>query len=239
MRIFEAWSFHKFPLAVGNKAWKHAGVGIDLSTGKIEPMHTESDLFFIGLANETIDATSAEKQLDVNLLGEIIVEFFVNDASSILATDLGKLAYFKDDNTLTLTPGGSLAGRIWAVDATRGVGIQKLASGGGNGSGGSFVKTAAVAFVSNDSIVLTDPQTGAIFDVPTTAAASTVTLPASAAEGTQLVFVADGTKNGHTVQYRDATGPVNLTTALTASKRHMVIAAYLNGKWNANAYVSP
>jgi len=93
--------------------------------------------------------------------------------------------------------------------------------------------------VSNDSVIASDPASGLIYDIPTTAAASTVTLPAAAAEGTILYFVADGTKNGHTVQYRDATGPVNLTTALTASKRHQVTAIYLNAKWTANAYVSP
>ncbi len=54
-----------------------------------------------------------------------------------------------------------------------------------------------------------------------------------------LYFVADGTKNGHTVTYRDATGTVALTTALTASKRHLVVATFLNGLWNANAYVGP
>lgn len=240
MRSFERWTFHKFPLAVGNKAWKHAAIGIDLSTGKVEPMHGESDLLYIGLANETVDATSVEKQLDVNLGMEIEVEFYVNDASAIVATDLGKLAYFKDDQTLTLTTNGAIAGRIWAVDSARGVAIQKLGSlGGGNGSGGSLVTVTAPAYVSNDSIIVADPQTEAIIDVPTTAAASTITLPASAAAGTRLTFVADGTKNGHTVQYRDATGPVNLTTALTASKRHEVICTYLNSKWYANAYVSP
>jgi hypothetical protein len=84
-----------------------------------------------------------------------------------------------------------------------------------------------------------DPRPGAIYDIPTTAGASTVTLPANALEGTEVTFVADGTKNGHTVQYRDATGPTNLTTALTLSKRHLVRCAFLNGKWVANAYVAP
>ena len=94
--------------------------------------------------------------------------------------------------------------------------------------------------MSNDSIL---PAAGviphAVYDVPTTGAASTITLPASSIEGATIQFVADGTKNAHTVTYRDATGPTALTTALLASKRHLVVATYLGGKWFANAYVSP
>jgi hypothetical protein len=239
MRSYEKWTYHQFPLAVGNKAYKHAAVGIDLSTGKIEPAHAEADLLIIGVAAETIDATSVEKQLNVNLCTEIEVEWWAS-AGGISATNLGSLCYFSDDQTVTLTPNGALAGRIWSYDSTKGVAVQKLSGGTGGGTAAPFLnETAAVAFVSNDSIVAAEPASGALIDIPTTAAASTVTLPASAAEGTLLTFVADGTKNGHTVQYRDATGPTNLTTALTASKRHQVHAVFLNGKWTANAYVSP
>jgi hypothetical protein len=79
----------------------------------------------------------------------------------------------------------------------------------------------------------------AIYDVPATSAASTVTLPVDAPDATRVTFAANGTKNAHTVQYRDSSGPTNITTALTASKRHLVIAQKLGGMWFANAYVSP
>lgn len=95
------------------------------------------------------------------------------------------------------------------------------------------------AFAAGDLVVQDYPAPGAVFDLPATAAASTVTLPAAAHEGTAIEIVADGTKNGHTVQYRDATGPVNLTTALLASKRHQVRAIFLNGVWTALAYTAP
>jgi hypothetical protein len=80
----------------------------------------------------------------------------------------------------------------------------------------------------------------AIYDVPTTAGVSTITLPAASAIGTRVSFCADGTKNGHTVQYIDATGSVALTTALLASKRHLVICVKESATiWVANAYVGP
>jgi hypothetical protein len=239
----EVWKRKQFPLAVGNKAWKGGIAAIDLSTGKIEPGHTESDLFVIGHFHETVDATSAEKLVTVDLDREVWIDWFANDGTSIAATDLGSLCYVKDDQSVTLVAtGASAAGRVWGVDATKGVAVEFLqavpatpASLDGLGA----LETTLAAFSSNNINLGASPNSFAIYDVPTTAAASTITLPATAVEGTILYFVADGTKNGHTVQYRDATGPVNLTTALTASKRHMVTAAYLNGLWNAAAYVSP
>lgn len=238
MRSFDRWETRQFPLAVGNKAFKNASVGIDLSTGKVEPAHAESDLFIIGIATETVDATSVEKLLNVDLLRPIILDYWAS-AGGITAANIGSIAYFTDDNTVSLTPNGCVAGRIWDYSATRGVGVEKLDQVLAGTGGSPLPRVDPGAFASNDLVIASSPQSGTIMDIPTTAAASTVTLPAAAAEGTVLTFVADGTKNGHTVQYRDATGPVNLTAALTASKRHLVRAVYLNTKWYADSGVSP
>jgi hypothetical protein len=244
MRSHETWQYKEFPLAVGNKAWKGGIAAIDLSTGKVEPAHAETDLFVIGIFAETKDATDAELAVNVNLQREITVEWFGNsETDALTAADVGSLCYVEDDQTVTSSPtGASVAGRVWKVDTTMGVAVEKLqavpaVSASLNGLGA--VETALAAYTSNNVDLGASPNSGAIYDVPTTAAASTITLPATAEEGSILYFHADGTKNGHTVTYRDATGPVNLTTALTASKRHLVIAAFLNGKWAANAYVSP
>ncbi len=233
------WNRKKFTLASGNIAYKNGIACLDLSTGKVEPGHAEGDLLVIGSFAEYKDASSADKEVDVDLHGEIVLRWYVN-GSSIASTDVGKLCYVADDQTVTLTPsasGAPVAGRIWAVESTRGVAVQLT---GAVGAGGPAVIGALPAQVGNDFIltaggVLPD----AVYDVGTTAAASTVTLPASSIEGVRITFVADGTKNGHTVQYRDATGSTNLTTALTASKRHLVVCQYLGGKWFANAHVSP
>lgn len=226
-------------LASGFKAWKGARIALNLSTGKVQPaaVLTTAALLVIGNAHETVDATAADKELEVNLDREFIARWWVNSGvTAIAAADVGRLAYIEDDQTVCKTPtaGAPAAGRIWAVSATRGVLVETLP----HLLFGPVVG-AAPAPVSNDIIIAANPPSGAVIDVPTTAAASTVTLPATAIEGTRLYFAADGTKNGHTVQYRDATGPTNLTTALTASKRHLAIAAFLGGKWHVNAYVSP
>jgi hypothetical protein len=239
----ESWQSHLFTLASGTKAWKNGVAAIDLGSGKVVPASTRTDLFVIGKFTETVDASAADKLVNVRLAREIWVEWLNNDAASIAATDLGALCYLKDDQSVTITPtGASIAGRVWAVDSARGVAVELLDAipdGIASLTGLVALETALSAFSSNNINVPATPVSGAMYEVPATGAASTITLPATADEGTILYFLANGTDNAHTVQYRDATGPTNITTALTASKRHMVIAAFLNGAWRANAYVSP
>jgi hypothetical protein len=230
-----------FSLKSGEVVYKGALIAFELGTAYVVEATGASDELVIGTAIEAVDATSAAKPIAVRLEREVNTVFFKN-GSSIATANQGQLCYVTDDQTVSLTPnasGACLAGRIWSVDATTGVEVELIA--GLTPGGATLAQAALPAHVSND-VILTAALAvpGSIFDIATTAANSTVTLPATGvAEGTVLTFVADGTKNGHTVQYRDATGPANLTTALTASKRHLVIATYLNGIWNANAYVSP
>lgn len=230
----EMWGLRLFTLASGKKAFKNGVCAIKLGTGTVVPGALASDLFVIGKFAETVDATAGAKPVNVDLGIGIEIEWLVNNAASIAATDLGSLCYLLDDQTAELAPnGGSVAGRIWGVDSVRGVAVQRTSA---TGIGGVLIEGTLTAFSSNNTNA---PAGGGIYDIPTTGAASTVTLSAAAIEGTVQYYVADGTKNGHTVTYRDATGPVSLTTALTASKRHLVIATFLNGLWNANPYISP
>jgi hypothetical protein len=236
----EVWNDHTFTLKSGENVFKGALIAFELGTAFVVEATGASDELVIGTAMEAVNATAAAKSIAVRLEREVNILYLAN-GSSIATANQGQLCYVTDDQTVSLTPiaaGASLAGRIWTVDSVRGVGVELIA---GLTTGGAILsQTALPAHAAND-VILTAALAvpGSIYDIATTAGASTVTLPAGVAEGTELTFVADGTKNGHTVQYRDATGPTNLTTALTASKRHMVIAVFLNGIWNANAYVSP
>lgn len=236
MSSFEKWGMKQFTLAVGKKAWKGGIAAIRLGTNTVVPGALQADLFTVGKFAETVDATSAAALVNVDLGIEILVEWLANSGTAALvANDLGAICWIQDDQTVANAPnGGSVAGRVWGVDSAKGVAVQRL--GSASTGGGLLLELALTAFSSNNTNA---PVTAGVYDIPTTAAASTVTLSASASEGTVQYFVADGTKNGHTVTYRDATGTVALTTALTASKRHLVIATFLNGLWYANAYVSP
>lgn len=162
------------------------------------------------------------------------------DADAITQAHAGRDCYIVDDQTVALTDGGgtrSRAGTIMWVDSD-GVWVQVGTSWAAKLGSGGNVAPALTAF-SGGATAPAAIQDGGIYDVPTTSANSTITLPAAAPSGTRATFVADGTKNGHTVQYIDATGTVAITTALTASKRHQVIVTKLGAVWHANAYVSP
>lgn len=229
-------SYLQYTLASGLKAWQGGAAGLTPSTGKVGPMTSATGLIFLGFFAESVDATSGDLPVNINLIDEFTIIWWVNGTSTdaVAATDVGRDCYFLDDQTVSILPTGkSLAGRIEYFDATRGVGVRKVTR-----SESLAANPSLPAQVGND-IIPTTITNDAIYDIPTTAAASTVTLPAAAADGTKAFFTADGTKNGHTVTYRDATGPTSLTTALTASKRHLVIVSKLGGKWFANAYVSP
>jgi hypothetical protein len=235
----EVFNDNTFTLASGQTVWKGALIAIKLGTGTVVEATGASDEVVIGTAMERVDASAAAKPIAVCLEREFSVLYCAN-GSSIAATDLGATVYIADDQTVSLSPsssGASVAGTVWKVDSVRGVAVELRRPSAGSGSG--LTETASGAFVSNDLVLGDNPSSGAVYDIPLTGAASTVTLPAAAREGSSIYFVADGTKNGHTVTYRDATGPASLTTALTASKRHQVQAIFLNGKWTANAYVSP
>lgn len=193
----------------------------------------------IGFFAANADASGGETNCVVNLPSEIEVEWLVNDTvSPVLAAHVGGLCFVKDDNTVTADgSGNSVAGRVWKVDATKGVAVELLQS---RQITVYPTMPAGDAFAFVAGAVEVTPESGAVYEVPTTTAASVITLnKGTLPDGSWCEFVADGTANGHTVQYADKTGPVNLTTALTASKRHHVKCVLVGGIWFANAYVSP
>lgn len=223
-------------LESGYIAYKNAQAMLNPADGTVRPMAAVPGRIPLGRFHRGADATAAAVTVTIDLGEEVEAEYFANATAgnAIASTDIGKSAWFLDDQTVAITPDGKLfAGEILEVSSTYGVLVRRVKP-----SCELAKQGATLAFVANDAVP-TDLQHEAIYDVPTTGAASTVTLPAAAQDGTVCHFVANGTKNGHTVQFRDATGPTNLTTALTASKRFFVTCAKLDGKWFANAYLSP
>lgn len=236
----EKFKLVEMTLASGTKGF-HNGRACLRSDGKVVPATSTPNIRPIGLfvtnPKEAIDATSADKTVTIDLEEEKTGEWFANATAgdAVVAADVGKFCYMLDDQTVTTTSTGrSPAGIVWRVSATYGVLVERV----------DFAVEPVLrqidlpAFVANDSIP-TDIEHDAVYVVPATGAASTVTLPAGAKDGTRAYFFADGAANGHTVQYRDATGPVNLTAALTASKRHVATAVKVGGKWAVTANVAP
>lgn len=94
-----------------------------------------------------------------------------------------------------------------------------------------------LAQTSNDFAVPTTSKHGQVIELDTTAAASTVSLPAALSDGTVLYFLANGTKNGHTLTFRDVV--TSISAATTASKRVAAVAVKASGKWAVTLTVGP
>lgn len=234
--LLDTWSTKEFTLAIGTRAYANGRAGFNKATGKVQPMTSAPGIRSIGRFTSTVDATSGDKIVGVRLDKELAMEWLENATAgdAVVAGDIDGPCFYLDDQTVTRTATGrSLAGRVMAVDARRGVLVEYI-----DQEPRWLSQPVTGAFVAND-YAPTVVENGAVYDIPTTAGVSTVTLPAAALDGTLAYFAADGTKNGHTVQYRDATGPVSLTTALVASKRHLVQVVKVAGRWIANAYVAP
>jgi hypothetical protein len=124
----ERWTFKQFPLASGKKAYKGGIAVIKQSTGKCEPASAAAGLLHIGKFAESIDASAAEKLVNVDLGLEIEVCWWTNDTTAPVTADkVGSICYLLDDQTVSIDgTSRSIAGRVWAVDATKGVAVQKL-----------------------------------------------------------------------------------------------------------------
>lgn len=224
-------------LAAGTIAYLGARLAWN-GAGKVVPATSAANLVPVGTCMRKVDASGGDKTVSVDIGRELHGEWFANDTAgnAVTASDVGNVCWMLDDDTVTITPGNrAIAGRVWKV-STKGVLVERLQS---------LVRTplpqpAPIAFVAADYVLTAAAivQDG-VYDLPATAAASTVTLPANAPDGTRVSFTADGVKNGHTIQYRDATGPTAITAALVASKRHLVVCQKQSGKWFATSSVSP
>lgn len=124
------WTHHEFTLATGSRAFQGGLAVGDMSTGKVEPAHPGVGLLALGWFDADVDATEAERPVTVNLGKEIEVRWLDNDGS-IGAANVFQACYFADDHTVTATStNNALAGRIWAVDAVRGVAVELVRRAG-------------------------------------------------------------------------------------------------------------
>lgn len=94
-----------------------------------------------------------------------------------------------------------------------------------------------LSHTANDYVVPATLKSGSVIELNTSAANSTVSLPTAYANGTVLYLMADGTKNGHTLTFRDVTTAISAAT--TASKRVAAVAIKAGGAWAITLTVGP
>lgn len=244
----ERWKYREYTLKAGTIAYIGGRAALNLTTGVVEPMTAAaSGILPIGFFAEHVDASLVAKKVTVDFRREVTADWVENATSTdaITAADIGNLAYAVDDGTVSdVSTGRTQVGRIWDVNTTTGeVLVEALEQPVLPVSAPDLlVVGATLAYTSNDcALTVAQCVSGALFDVPTTAANSNITLPDDAPDKTILYFAADGTKNGHTITYRQAGGgtPVALSAATTASRRHLAIAVKNGTKWTCNITVGP
>jgi hypothetical protein len=127
----ERWKFKEFTLASGNKCFEGGAIFLNPATGKCVSgtnVGGASTYIFLGPAAQDVDATSADKLVNVDFLSELVLTWWDNGAGAdaIASTDIGAYAYALDDHTATIVAAAhSHLGKIWAVDAIKGVLIEK------------------------------------------------------------------------------------------------------------------
>jgi hypothetical protein len=131
-RTFERWTRRSFTLTSGTVAYKGGMACLNTATGLVVPGTTSATLIWIGYFARTVDATSGALPVDVDLTTEIYVTWFDNSASATAdrctTGNVGSMCYILDDQSVTMqASGASVAGRVWAVDSTQGVAVEKKA----------------------------------------------------------------------------------------------------------------
>lgn len=94
-----------------------------------------------------------------------------------------------------------------------------------------------LAVNAGDFAIPASSKHGQVIELDTTAANSTVSLPAELPDGHVLYIMANGTKNGHTLTFRDVAATISAAT--TASKRVAAVAMKASGKWAVTLTVGP
>ncbi len=127
----EAWGWFEHPLTTAQTAEK----------GEIACLDTATGLLAVGAAGvatlrpigyfdvETLTTGDGTTKVRVRLFDEIRVHWFANDSGGtpVVAADVGSLCYIFDKVTVTgASAGNSVAGRVWAVNATYGVAFEPV-----------------------------------------------------------------------------------------------------------------
>lgn len=120
-----------FPLGAGLKAYSGARCYADTAANCVKPgVAGNANLQPIGIFAATVDNTAGTgtQLVQVDLDKEILVQWLDNATGSnavTLASNLFDDVYCLDDHTVTTSSSGnSKAGRVWDVDALKGVAVQ-------------------------------------------------------------------------------------------------------------------
>ncbi len=122
----EKWKYKQFTLKAGQTAFKGGLAVIKQADGKCYAGVSGAGYVAIGEFAEDV-TNSADVLVNVELFEEVTIKWFRNATSSddVAATDFGKVCYFFDDHSVTITSSSrSIAGLVWGIDSVKGVAVQ-------------------------------------------------------------------------------------------------------------------
>ncbi len=120
----------ELPAAASTKYYQGGVVGWDLAAnGILKKAAPLTNFRAIGTVVEDKELGAGGGTILVKLFREVKAYWFANDAGgeAVVANDLGQLCYWRDDQTVGRdddTNTLSVAGRVWRVDAVRGVLVE-------------------------------------------------------------------------------------------------------------------
>jgi hypothetical protein len=116
------------PLKTVLVAWSGGMACIDSADNTVKPgVSGNATLTRIGNFAESLDnsANTASANVLVKLDKELVAQWYDNATGAAAVVGLFTNAYILDDHTVQVTAGGnSIAGRVWAIDATKGVLVE-------------------------------------------------------------------------------------------------------------------
>ncbi len=114
--------------------YQGALVGWDTATGLLVVGQETTTFVPVGTVVEDTVIGSGGGSILVNLFHELRAIWFVNSTGDAVDTaDIGTICYVEDDQTVSDTDNSnarSVAGRVWALDTTKGVLVEPISTNG-------------------------------------------------------------------------------------------------------------
>ncbi len=123
------------PLAAGEKALRGGMACLDTAAAAVRRGQVSTTLVNAGFFQDDLDnsAGGSSVLVQVKLHREIVIQYFdtITGSNAVTASNLFADCYIEDDHTVSMNSSGrSKAGRVWEVDALKGVGVETYGSFG-------------------------------------------------------------------------------------------------------------
>lgn len=118
------------PFAANTTAWAGGRAAIDTAAAVVKPCASgNANLIPIGTFKESITSAASPPSANVTLDHEIVCRYIdsVTGAGAVTAANIFATVYMASDHEVTTSASGNArAGRVWGVDAVKGVLVENI-----------------------------------------------------------------------------------------------------------------